>query len=632
MSNYVTLPKLPTVRKNVESLRNILTGAASWNLPPEHCDVIHDPRSPEELVDPILEAAEEATDALLVYYAGHGIKGPNRGELRLTRTTTRQRAPYTATQYDDIRDILIDSSAPRRIVILDCCYAASALGTMADPGNEIAEDALIEGTYLIAAAGETEAAMAEDGTGFTAFTGELIRLLQNGVQDAGKILLDLDTIFTNLERSLRAKSRPRPHRRVRNSPGNLGLAWNFHWLANQHVLSWPDREVTERSDGNQEAELARALLAQLGYAEKQGDPVANIGETRTITSPREKPHPPPSPTTTPVPHLWPVVTQRPVDSLPTDNTSRARQLWPAILEAVKNRRRFTWILLAQNAHISNFDGTTLQLSFSNPGSRDSFTAGGSEEVVRKALREEFNLEWNIEAISDPASTGDVGLHIPTDSAVGNHTAGESVITPPRGSWPIVAQRPVESLPTDNTSRARQLWPAILEAVKNRRRFTWILLAQNAHISNFDGTTLQLSFSNPGSRDSFTAGGSEEVVRKALREEFNLEWNIEAISDPPTATRPDPRNSTDTTVPPSAIANVKQHPETQYEAEQRPAPQKDVQRKLPSLEVGDQITHESFGHGTVIAVGGSGQNSEATIDFGQKNTKRLLLRYAPVVKL
>ncbi|MER6688979.1 DNA polymerase III subunit gamma and tau, partial [Streptomyces minutiscleroticus] len=38
-----------------------------------------------------------------------------------------------------------------------------------------------------------------------------------------------------------------------------------------------------------------------------------------------------------------------------------RQLWPNILEAVKNRRRFTWILLSQNAQVAGFDGTTLQL-------------------------------------------------------------------------------------------------------------------------------------------------------------------------------------------------------------------------------------------------------------------------------
>jgi DNA helicase II / ATP-dependent DNA helicase PcrA len=52
----------------------------------------------------------------------------------------------------------------------------------------------------------------------------------------------------------------------------------------------------------------------------------------------------------------------------------------------------------------------------------------------------------------------------------------------------------------------------------------------------------------------------------------------------------------------------------------------------SLAVGDRVTHDSFGLGRVLEVKGSGDNSEATIDFGGEKPKRLLLRYAPVQKL
>ena len=51
-----------------------------------------------------------------------------------------------------------------------------------------------------------------------------------------------------------------------------------------------------------------------------------------------------------------------------------------------------------------------------------------------------------------------------------------------------------------------------------------------------------------------------------------------------------------------------------------------------LEVGQRVSHDTFGLGTVTAVGGSGDKSEATINFGQYGEKRLLLRYAPVVVL
>jgi DNA helicase II / ATP-dependent DNA helicase PcrA len=56
------------------------------------------------------------------------------------------------------------------------------------------------------------------------------------------------------------------------------------------------------------------------------------------------------------------------------------------------------------------------------------------------------------------------------------------------------------------------------------------------------------------------------------------------------------------------------------------------RPVVSLEVGDRVTHDTFGLGRVVAVKGSGDGAEATIDFGDEKPKRLLLRYAPVQKL
>ncbi|WP_255949205.1 DNA polymerase III subunit gamma and tau [Streptomyces odontomachi] len=86
---------------------------------------------------------------------------------------------------------------------------------------------------------------------------------------------------------------------------------------------------------------------------------------------------------------------------------------------------------------------------------------------------------------------------------------------------------------------RTLWPDILEAVKNRRRFTWILLSQNAHVAGFDGTTLQVGFVNSGARDNFAGSGSEDVLRQALVEQFGVQWQIEAIVDPSGGTAPPP---------------------------------------------------------------------------------------------
>ncbi len=54
--------------------------------------------------------------------------------------------------------------------------------------------------------------------------------------------------------------------------------------------------------------------------------------------------------------------------------------------------------------------------------------------------------------------------------------------------------------------------------------------------------------------------------------------------------------------------------------------------IPTLTVGDRVTHDAYGLGTVVAVEGGGPNAVAKVDFGSEGTKRLLLRYSPVTKL
>jgi DNA helicase-2/ATP-dependent DNA helicase PcrA len=54
--------------------------------------------------------------------------------------------------------------------------------------------------------------------------------------------------------------------------------------------------------------------------------------------------------------------------------------------------------------------------------------------------------------------------------------------------------------------------------------------------------------------------------------------------------------------------------------------------IPTLAIGDRVTHDAYGLGTVVAVEGGGPNAVAKVDFGTEGTKRLLLRYSPVTKL
>ncbi|RKT78328.1 ATP-dependent DNA helicase PcrA [Terracoccus luteus] len=66
---------------------------------------------------------------------------------------------------------------------------------------------------------------------------------------------------------------------------------------------------------------------------------------------------------------------------------------------------------------------------------------------------------------------------------------------------------------------------------------------------------------------------------------------------------------------------------------RPGVRSPGSRPVISLHAGDKVSHDSFGLGTVVRVEGDGEKSMAHVDFGaDTGTKRLLLRYAPLVKL
>ncbi|MBM6590421.1 UvrD-helicase domain-containing protein [Brevibacterium sp. RIT 803] len=56
------------------------------------------------------------------------------------------------------------------------------------------------------------------------------------------------------------------------------------------------------------------------------------------------------------------------------------------------------------------------------------------------------------------------------------------------------------------------------------------------------------------------------------------------------------------------------------------------REVITVSVGEKVSHESFGLGTVTEVNGVGDKTVAVVDFGSLGTKRLLLRYAPIEKL
>ena len=125
--NIATLTPLPAVANNLRRLGELLGSPELWGLPPRNCAVLRNPASPAAVLDLVHQAALEASDMLLVYYAGHGLVDPQTDDLYLALPESASRL-YSAIRFEDLRrEMVTVSVASSKVVILDCCYSGRAM-------------------------------------------------------------------------------------------------------------------------------------------------------------------------------------------------------------------------------------------------------------------------------------------------------------------------------------------------------------------------------------------------------------------------------------------------------------------------------------------------------------------------
>ena len=82
-----------------------------------------------------------------------------------------------------------------------------------------------------------------------------------------------------------------------------------------------------------------------------------------------------------------------------------RRLWPQVIEAVKRRRRVSWMLLSQHAQVLDVGQGALTLGFDNAGACESFSRNGSDDVLRDCMVEILGADLAIRPIVDPGPQG-----------------------------------------------------------------------------------------------------------------------------------------------------------------------------------------------------------------------------------
>ncbi|GAA3004288.1 effector-associated constant component EACC1 [Actinokineospora diospyrosa] len=226
------LPSLRAVYNNIEQLHEVLTDEDVWGIGPGRIRKVHNPRSAAELIRPIREMSELATDTLVVYYAGHGLKDLEENELYLALPGSVPGQPETSVRYKALKQAIAQSRhAQRVIVVLDCCYSGVAMdGAMAQAVEDIRADAGVDdvrGSYLMCSAAPNRKALAPNPDKCTVFTGELVDVLRGGIPDTPDPTLSLGVVFREVRHRLRRDRRPEPQEQDQNQVGELSFVHNF---------------------------------------------------------------------------------------------------------------------------------------------------------------------------------------------------------------------------------------------------------------------------------------------------------------------------------------------------------------------------------------------------------------------
>jgi hypothetical protein len=216
------LPPLPAVRNNLHDLSRAFTdsnfGITTW----ENCVTVDTPDSPASFMGRLRKAADQASDVLLVYYAGHGIRHETRNELYLTVRQSDPDGPDgTAVPFTWVRDAIERSAARVKLLILDCCYSGMALGIMS-PGGVDARDVEVTGTSVITSTSKNKVSHSPPGERNTAFTGGLVDLLTQGSPFPGEELT-VQATYRALRANLARRSFPLPKLKVSDTSGDFLL-------------------------------------------------------------------------------------------------------------------------------------------------------------------------------------------------------------------------------------------------------------------------------------------------------------------------------------------------------------------------------------------------------------------------
>lgn len=263
--HFEGLPRLYAPVTDADQLRELLRDPEIGGFRPTELLVNESKAEIERSIERLFRGAEPE-DVILFYFSGHGLR--TRQNLYLaTSNTDPQLISSTAVSSTFIRELIRDSAAAAKIILLDCCYSGAFLGpdvvksasNIDDIGRELSAG---DGICVLTASSAIETAedgraSADQSAPLSVFTSALVKGIGTGLADNGSGLIGAHDLWTYASADVRART-------SRQTPNHYGVFKDEVYIAR---VRRKFSSILEAGDRVQLGEL-------LGRIER--DPVAGL--------------------------------------------------------------------------------------------------------------------------------------------------------------------------------------------------------------------------------------------------------------------------------------------------------------------------------------------------------------------
>ncbi|WP_146819852.1 DNA polymerase III subunit gamma and tau [Actinotalea fermentans] len=191
-------------------------------------------------------------------------------------------------------------------------------------------------------------------------------------------------------------------------------------------------------------------------------------------TPLPEPDPVPAPTPEPLPQPSPIVpppapAPGPAPAGSGMDAETVRRRWSEVLGTLRSLRMATWVLVSQNAQVTEVTADTVTLGFTTPQLASTFRSGPHASHVERALHESLGLTVRVQtavgaAAPAPSAAPPAAPAPSAPSAPSASSAAQAAASP---SWDAPAAR--ESAPRQAAPAPRQAAPAPRQAAPAPRR-------------------------------------------------------------------------------------------------------------------------------------------------------------------